>query len=231
MRYKNNDSIKEIDIYFDEIKKTQPLTREEERTLAKKIQQGDKASLDKLVTANLKYVVNVAKAYRNSGVPFTDLVAEGNLGLIRAAEKFDTKYNTKFISYAVWWIKAAIKDCIEKYRPNNDDFDIDDYVIKNLTEDDYYEDSTINEKDKDNLSDLKSMHNSIDALFDVLKEREIKILKMYFGLDTKEMTLDEIGREMHLTNERVRQIKQKAMDKLRVAALTSVEYNELKSLY
>lgn len=231
MRYKNYDSVKEIDIYFNEIKKTKPLTREEEKELSRKIQQGDKASLDKLVTANLKYVVNVAKSYRNTGVPFTDLVAEGNMGLIRAAEKFDASYNTKFISYAVWWIKAAINECIAKYRPNKDDFDVEDYVMKNLTEDGFCTESTINEEYKDSLENVKSMGNSLEALFDVLKEREVKILKMYYGLESDEMTLDEIGKEMNLTNERVRQIKQKAMDKLRVAALTSVEYNELRNLY
>lgn len=231
MRYKNYESIKEIDYYFNEVKNTQPLSREEERELSKKIQEGDKASLDKLVTANLKYVISVAKTYRDSGVPFGDLVAEGNLGLIRAAEKFDGTKGIKFISYAVWWIRASIKECIAKYRPNKDDFDVDDYVFKSLTEDCWDDSCVINEEYEDKLADIKTMGNSLSVLFDVLKEREIKILKMYYGLDNKEMTLDEIGAEMHLTNERVRQIKQKAMDKLRVAALTNIEYDELKNLY
>ena len=119
MKLKKYEKLEEIDSYFSEIKKYKHLTNAEEKELAEKIKQGDEKALNKLVTSNLKFVVNIAKAYRKSGVPFSDLISEGNVGLMKAAKKFDGNKNIRFISYAVWWVKNSIQECIEEYQQKN----------------------------------------------------------------------------------------------------------------
>src|SRR5438876_368715 len=146
-----------LDQYLREISQYPLITREEEVTLAQRIKQQDPEALDKLVRSNLRFVVSVAKKYQNQGVSLSDLINEGNLGLIRAAHKFDETKGIKFISYAVWWIRLA-----------------------------------------------------------TLKEREARILRLYFGLEGQEpMTLEEIGSQLGITRERVRQLKEKALARLR----------------
>ena len=102
------EKLDEIDKYFLDVKKYKPLSKKEEFDLADKIQQGDEEALQKLVNANLRFVVTIAKQYRNNGVCFSDLISEGNIGLMRAASKFDRNRGVKFISYAVWWIRSSI---------------------------------------------------------------------------------------------------------------------------
>lgn len=222
----------EIDSYFNEIKDTKPLRPDEERELSKRIQKGDKKALDKLVKANLKFVVNYAKQYRKSGVPFSDLISEGNLGLIKAAEKYDGQKGVKFISYAVWWIRNSIQECIERYNSQGDEVNADDYVFDNSIAENYeYSSQIVNDEFENELMDIQSREATIAELMKTLKKREIKILSLYFGLyDGKEMTLDEIGQEMDLTKERVRQIKDKALVKLKVNALSSDEFETFKEL-
>lgn len=222
----------EIDTYFEEIKKYQPLSAREEKKLAKKIKKGDKEALDKLVKANLKFVVNYAKQYRRSGVPFTDLISEGNIGLIKAAQKFDETKGVKFISYAVWWIRNSIQECIEKYLGNPEEVNCDSYTFDNCNSSDYeWSSQMVNNEFEEELSDLQSREVTVSELMKTLKKREAKILALYFGLyDGKEMTLDEIGQEMDLTKERVRQIKDKALVKLKVNALSSDEFYTFKEL-
>lgn len=227
------EKLDEIDSYFEDIRKYRPLTSREEKELAKKIRNGDKDALNKLVNANLKFVVNFAKQYRKSGVPFSDLISEGNIGLIKAAEKFDETKGVKFISYAVWWVRNAIIECIEKFNGNTEEVNADLYTFDNHNNISEYEYSSqmVNNEFEEELANLQSRKDTISELMKSLKEREIKILSLYFGLyDGKEMTLDEIGAEMNLTMERVRQIKDKAMVKLKVNALASDEFYTFKEL-
>lgn len=228
-RYEHLD---EIDSYFDEIKKYKPLSRKQESILAKKIQEGDENALNTLIKANLKFVVNIAKMYRKSGVPFSDLISEGNVGLIRAAKKFDGERNIKFISYAVWWIKNSIQECIDDYNQDNNEVNVDFFNIEKQTKEVYeYEMQNINNEYEDNIVNLQSRNSAIEDLLSCLQEREKKIIILYFGLyNNKEHTLDEIGNEMSLTNERIRQIKDKSLVKLRVAALSSNEFDIFQNL-
>lgn len=235
MKYNNNDNIKEIDTYFYDIKDSNPLSREEERELARRIQDGDEAALNKLVSANLKFVVSVAKKYKGTGVPFADLISEGNLGLIKAAGKYDGREDVKFTSYAVWWIRAAIQECINAYNPALSTVNVDEYVINNTTQDDDMgscgDGRLISNNYEDDYILNQSREDTINELLSVLVDREVEVIKMYFGLgDGDEMTLTEIGDVMNLTNERVRVIKDKALVKLKSAALMSDDFGAIKAL-
>ena len=214
------EHIQELSTYFNDIQNIRRLTRREEQILSEKIQKGDEQALNKLVYHNLRFVVNIAKNYRNSNVPFADIISEGNLGLIRAAHKFDSTKGVKFISYAVWWIKNSINECIEKYNRDNETLSYDDYTINKCTDlDNKFE--QINEDFEEKINNIQSRKDAIESLMKCLHEREIKILTLFFGLNGgKEMTLEEVGKEMCLTNERVRQIKDSALSKLKCEVLT-----------
>ena len=257
-----------LDQYLREISQYPLITREDEVVLAKRIHLGCQLSLDKLVRSNLRFVVSVAKKYQNQGVSLSDLINEGNLGLIRAAHKFDETKGIKFISYAVWWIRQAILQALaEQSRivrvPLNragtlhrigkrsssllqelgreptveeiaEGMDISrEEVAKTLSisqshlsldapltpgEDnkllDYIPDTQNPGPDDETFE--RALSESIDEVLETLKEREAKILRLYFGLEGKEpMTLEEIGGMMGITRERVRQIKEKALARLR----------------
>ena len=214
------EHVQELSTYFNDIQNIRRLTRREEQILSEKIQKGDEQALNKLVYHNLRFVVNIAKNYRNSNVPFADIISEGNLGLIRAAHKFDSTKGVKFISYAVWWIKNSINECIEKYNRDNETLSYDDYTINKCTDlDNKFE--QINEDFEEKINNIQSRKDAIESLMKCLHEREIKILTLFFGLNGgKEMTLEEVGKEMCLTNERVRQIKDSALTKLKCEVLT-----------
>lgn len=214
------EHVQELSTYFNDIQNIRRLTRREEQILSEKIQKGDEQALNKLVYHNLRFVVNIAKNYRNSNVPFADIISEGNLGLIRAAHKFDSSKGVKFISYAVWWIKNSINECIEKYNRDNETLSYDDYTINKCTDlDNKFE--QINEDFEEKINNIQSRKDAIESLMKCLHEREIKILTLFFGLNGgKEMTLEEVGKEMCLTNERVRQIKDGALSKLKCEVLT-----------
>ena len=230
---KKYEHIEELDQYFEEVKKYKKrLTREEEIQLAYKIQDGDKDALDTLVKHNLRFVVSVAKKYRaKTDVSFADLISEGNIGLIKAAQKFDPTRKIKFSSYAVWWIKASINECIDKYKGNIECKFVDDYQYINLTDkDNLYND--VNEEFEKKMNNLQSRRSAIEDLIKCLEERERKIILLFFGLcdGGKEMNLEEISKEMCLTKERVRQIKDMALVKLKCEALCSDEYETYKEL-
>ena len=214
------EHIQELSTYFNDIQNIRRLTRREEQILSEKIQKGDEQALNKLVYHNLRFVVNIAKNYRNSNVPFADIISEGNLGLIRAAHKFDSTKGVKFISYAVWWIKNSINECIEKYNRDNETLSYDDYTINKCTDLDHKFEQ-INEDFEEKINNIQSRKDAIESLMKCLHEREIKILTLFFGLNGgREMTLEEVGKEMCLTNERVRQIKDSALSKLKCEVLT-----------
>ena len=225
------EKLDEIDKYFLDVKKYKPLSKKEEFDLADKIQQGDEEALQKLVNANLRFVVTIAKQYRNTGVCFSDLISEGNIGLMRAASKFDRNRGVKFISYAVWWIRSSINEYINSLNKYSA-VSCDDVTLNNHVKTEYeYSANLINEEFENEMSDMQSRNASIDDLLQSLETRERKILTLYFGLyGNKESTLEEIGQEMQLTKERVRQIKDKAMVKLKCAALMSDEFEVYKNI-
>lgn len=225
-KVKGNNYEAEIDGYFDSLKIYKQLTREEEQELAKRIQKGDNKALNKLVEHNLRFVINIAKCYRDRGVTFSDLISEGNLGLIHAARKFNPNKNIKFISYAVWWIRCYINDFIEEHT-NTAEFSTDSYQNYQYCED------MINEKFEEDLNNLNDRKSTIAELLVCLKERERNIIQMSFGLNgEKEMTLDEISKKTDLSMERVRQIKDCAIMKLKceVLSLPPNEFKEIKML-
>jgi RNA polymerase primary sigma factor len=256
-----------LDKYLQEIGKEELITVEEEVELAQRIRKGDREALEKLTRANLRFVVSVAKQYQNQGLSLPDLINEGNLGLIRAAEKFDETRGFKFISYAVWWIRQSILQALaEQSRivrlPLNQVGALNK-INKALAkfEQEYERTPTpeelaeILELPKEKVMDtlrVSGRHVSMDAPFvegednslvDVLEnqdspvadgklineslkkeieralatltERERDIIRYFFGLGCPEKTLEEIGEEFGLTRERVRQIKEKAIRRLR----------------
>lgn len=257
-----------LDKYLQEIGKEDLITVEEEVELAQRIRKGDQAALEKLTRANLRFVVSVAKQYQNQGLSLPDLINEGNLGLIKAAEKFDETRGFKFISYAVWWIRQSILQALaEQARivrlPLNKIGSIN--KINNTfarLEQEFQREPTFNEiaealdiapKDVKEALKISSRHVSMDAplkadeentLYDVLlhsesespdshllddslrreierslstlSPREADIVRLYYGLNGEPpYSLEEIGKLFNLTRERVRQIKEKAIKRLR----------------
>ncbi len=260
-----------LDQYLKEISNYPLIDRDEEARLAKAIHAGVEAALDKLVRSNLRFVVSVAKKYQNQGVPLPDLINEGNLGLIRAAHKFDETKGIKFISYAVWWIRQAILQALAEqsrivrvplnragalHRIGRRSSSLLQELGREPTVEEIAEELEISRDEVERTLAISQSHLSLDApvtlgednrLLDYLpdqlavgpedeayehalketveealsslKEREAKILRLYFGLDDNEpMTLEEIGSLMGITRERVRQIKEKALSRMRHAS-------------
>jgi RNA polymerase primary sigma factor len=257
-----------LDQYLRDISVFPLITRDDEVELAQKIRAGDQEALDKLVRSNLRFVVSVAKKYQNQGVSLSDLINEGNLGLIRAAHKFDETKGIKFISYAVWWIRQAILQALAEqsrivrvplnragtlHRIGKRASVLLQELGREATHAEIAEGMDITEEEVARTMSISQTHLSLDApmspgednrlldylpdtesptldeetfdkaltesIHDVLrglKEREAKILRLYFGLDGAEpMTLEEIGEVLNITRERVRQIKEKALSRLR----------------
>ena len=256
-----------LDKYLQEIGHEELLSVDEEVELAQKIKKGDRRALERLTRANLRFVVSVAKQYQNQGLSLPDLINEGNVGLIKAAEKFDETRGFKFISYAVWWIRQSILQAIAEQsrivrlplnqvgsvnkinrelnkfeqeherRPSVDE--IADRI--NLPEDKIEEAMKVNNRhvsmdapfvdgEDNSLLDVladndmpmadkalvqESLRKEIDRAIELLNDREQKVVRAFFGIGTPEMTLEEIGDKYNLTRERVRQIKEKAIRRLR----------------
>lgn len=218
-----------LDIYFNEVKNIKKLTVEEENELCRRIKEGDNEALNKLVESNLRFVVSVAKQYRGRGVPFSDLISEGNMGLITAAKRYDPSPGYKFISYAVWWIKNSIQAYIDGMDKS---CEYDDCLEQYVDVDYEYTSSLINDDYDTCLCDIEYRDNKVDEMVDALGERERRILTLYFGLGgERQFTLDEIGSELNLTGERVRQIMDMAIVKIRCGMLTCDDFDGLKSIY
>lgn len=232
---KSYGGLPDLKSYYSDINKYQPLSRDEEIKVGRRIRKGDLGAKDRLITSNLKFVVDVAKKYYNSGVPFPDLIAEGNIGLMRAADKFDERKGFKFISYAIWWIRQSIQECI-KNRTVNSFISLPETSSGETMCEDY---ESVNEVNKNEylFSDIEEAYEQdvidnqkrvISKLLDKLSDREKNIISDYFGLnDTNELTLDEIGEKYHLTNERVRQIKEKALRKMRSEVLLINDFSKI----
>ena len=256
-----------LDKYLQEIGREELISVEEEVELAQRIRRGDRKALEKLTRANLRFVVSVAKQYQNHGLSLPDLINEGNLGLIKAAEKFDETRGFKFISYAVWWIRQSILQAIaEQSRivrlPLNQVGSVNKINrIYHLFEQENERRPSVNELaslvdlpeekiedalkvntrhvsvdapfidgEENSLLDIlpnsdapmadtelvmESLRNEINRALLTLNERERHIIEAFFGINQPEMTLEEIGEKFGLTRERVRQIKEKAIRRLR----------------
>ncbi len=256
-----------LDKYLQEIGREDLISVEEEVELAQRIKKGDQVALEKLTRANLRFVVSVAKQYQNQGLSLPDLINEGNLGLIKAAEKFDETRGFKFISYAVWWIRQSILQALaeqsrivrlplnqvgslnkinkaySKFEQQNerkpspeelaDQLELPaDKVADTLRvsgrhisvdapfvegEDNSLLDVLVNNDSPNADKTLinESLAREIERALATLTERESDIIKLFFGIGCQEMTLEEIGERFGLTRERVRQIKEKAIRRLR----------------
>ena len=256
-----------LDKYLQEIGRKDLITVDEEVELAQKIKQGDQAALDKLVSANLRFVVSVAKQYQNQGLSLPDLIDEGNLGLIKAAQKFDETRGFKFISYAVWWIRQSILQALaeqsrivrlplnqvgslnkigkalQRFEQENERRPSPAELAEQLDvpvekiadpmkvsgrhvsvdapfvdgEDNSLLDVLPNEDSPmaDSSLTQESLSKEVNRALEQLNPRERDILKMFFGIGCQEMTLEEIGAKFDLTRERVRQIKEKAIRRLK----------------
>lgn len=223
----NNEKFNEISKYCESIKDSKALTREEERELAELIKKGDNTALNKLVTSNLKYVVRIAKRYVWTNIPIYDLISEGNLGLITAAKNFNPSFGTKFITYADRWIRQSIAEYVKNYNLDTEFTGADDYVFDNEVDVDLIDDEF-----EERVHSIQSREDAVNELMTCLSKRENEVLTAYFGLNGKEQqTLEEIGKTMSLTQERVRQIKDKCIEKLQYKAVSSNKYSEFKDLY
>ncbi len=257
-----------LDKYLQEIGRVNLITADEEVLLAQKIKQGDKLALEKLTNANLRFVVSVSKQYQNQGLTLPDLINEGNLGLIKAAQRFDETRGFKFISYAVWWIRQSILQALaeqsrivrlplnkigsinkinkahakleQKFEREPNPEEIADLL--EITEREIKEsmknagrhismDAPLIQDEDNNLYDVlkmdesktpetellyESLRKEIERAISTLTTREADVIRLYFGLNgTHPMTLEEIGEKFDLTRERVRQIKEKAIRRLK----------------
>ena len=263
-----SDANRSLSKYLQEISRFEPLSPTREVELAIKVKQGDRLALKELTEANLRFVVSVAKDYQGQGLPLTDLINEGNLGLIKAAERFDETRGFKFISYAVWWIRQSILQALAEHSrivrlplnrvgtiskinkaaerleqefersPRADELakqlemkpnEVND--AQRISRRHHSLDTPFSDEDKNCLLDvipdhatqepdqelqMDSLQEEVAAALDTLKDREREVIKMYFGIShSYALTLNEIGEEFGLTRERVRQIKEKAIRRLR----------------
>jgi RNA polymerase primary sigma factor len=256
-----------LEKYLSEIGREELLSSDEEVELAQRIRKGDSKALERLTKANLRFVVSVAKQYQNQGLSLPDLINEGNLGLIKAAEKFDETRGFKFISYAVWWIRQSILQAIaeqsrivrlplnqvgsvnkinrmlSKFEQENERRPSVDEISEqtDLPQDKVGEamlasnrhvsvDAPFVDGEDNSLLDIlvndnapmadrqlvvESLRTEIDSVLKILTERERRVVTAFYGIGQPEMTLEEIGNKYGLTRERVRQIKEKAIRRLR----------------
>jgi RNA polymerase primary sigma factor len=261
------DNNRSLSKYLEEIGQYEPLAPKEEIALAQRVKQGDRLALKKLTEANLRFVVSVAKDYQGQGLPLTDLINEGNLGLIKAAERFDETRGFKFISYAVWWIRQSILQALAEHsrivrlplnrvgtiskikkasdrlaqklerKPTEEEIAIEldmkpeeIHASMRISKPHQSLDASIRVDEKNALMDIiedeaqdspdkelmdESLKKEIRDALDTLKDREREVIQMYFGIDKDNaLTLNEIGKKFNLTRERVRQIKEKAINRL-----------------
>jgi len=268
-RYRDED--KSLDLYLREIGETPLITADEEVELAKRIKNGDHSALEKLTKANLRFVVSVAKQYQNQGLSLADLINEGNIGLIKAAKRFDETRGFKFISYAVWWIRQAILQALAEqsrivrlplnrvgtlHKIGKVSSSLEQEYGREPSPDEIAKELALTTLEVSDTLKISNTHLSLDApfsssedncLMDVLEDelqpapdgalldeslrveisralrtlspREAQVINLYFGLThEKPLTLEEIGVRFGLTRERVRQIKEKAIRRLRHAS-------------
>lgn len=229
--FKVSDYEQSTGAYLKEIGGFKPLTKQDEMKLWRRLKKNpeDYEAKNKLIYSNLKFVVSVANSYKGRGLSMSDLVAEGNVGLLKAYSKFDPKKDVKFISYSVHWIRQSILEAIEKRNGiDGEDLPLDYENQERDVDDDYIESENtpnlisqfIENEDDTEIERLRKQKEALAVLFSGLTDREQEIITRYFGLGkNKPETLDEIGKTFSLTKERVRQIKEDAMKKLRSHAV------------
>lgn len=233
-----NDFTETVRVYYDDLKKYKPLTKAKERRLLKKCKKGNLKAKNEILEANLRFVFDIAKHYTGRGVPISELISDGNMGLLRAIEKFDESNDVKFISYAVWWIRQAMLESIKKrnainfveIEPNTDnDSSMDKKFIEDDEDDASFNEDFSNENDEKSKEVTDNQRNIITSLIGTLSDRERDIVENYYGInDKKELTLTDIGKKYNLSSERVRQIKLNAIRKLRSKILL---YDDLEDLF
>jgi RNA polymerase primary sigma factor len=222
-----NDFERSSQTYFKEISEFKPLSREEEFSLWERYRKNnDIGARDKLIKSNLKFVASVARNYQGLGLSYADLIAEGNCGLLKAIDKFDYEKGYKTISYSVWWIRQSILEALKERAGIEGDSLPQDFEKQNPYDDDEQETDDLIESEyiANNYDELKTeeIKKVISSLIDCLNDREQYVISEYFGLNAEEgKTLEEIGNSINLTKERVRQIKEKALKKLRSEALNN----------
>ena len=224
-----NDFTETVRVYYDDLKKYKPLTKAKEKRLLKKCKKGNLKAKNEILEANLRFVFDIAKHYTGRGVPISELISDGNMGLLRAIEKFDESKDVKFISYAVWWIRQAMLESIKKknainfveIEPNTDnDTSMDKKLIEDDEDDVSFNNDFSNENDEKEREIKIEQKNIVIKLLNVLDERERDVIESYYGInDKKELTLTDIGKKYNLSSERVRQIKKKGLMKLRTKML------------
>jgi RNA polymerase primary sigma factor len=254
--------------YWNEVKNCKPLTRAEEHALARRVRHGDRQARDKLVTANLRFVVSVAKRFTGSGLSLLELISEGNIGLIEAAQRFDERCGNKFITYAVWWIRQSILKAVNRHshivsQPTNQvndlkivernrdglnqqlgrastvaevagvaglsrervdralvaakrDMSLDGFLFEEDEQTAALSRFAVKETPLEETIDQAELVSTLRRCLAVLDKREQRIMRWYFGLDQQiPMTLEQVGKGHGLTRERVRQIRDGALEKLR----------------
>ena len=231
-----NDFNTTVQTYYSNLKKFKPISREKEKELFKLIKNNDNVQAkQQIIESHLKFVFNVAKKYKGKGIPLEDLISEGNIGLAKAIEKFDNEKDIKFISYAVWWIRQSIQECLNKrskvvFNEVSEEENIKVITCENEETDDdiVYCYETTSEYD-DVMSELnESKQYVIKKMLKKLPVRGQKIITYYYGLDGKEeKNLEEIGQELGITKERVRQIKEQCLKILRSEILMIDNYEDL----
>ena len=257
-----------LSTYFREVGAYRLLSRDEELAVGRRVRAGDESAITELVCANLRFVISIAKRYQNQGVALSDLINEGNVGLLRAARKYDDAKGVKFISYAVWWVRQAIVQALSEYAhtvripvarvsllhritvatnalrhelgreptrlevAESLDMGVDDMIEAiPIGQAELSLDAPLLDNDDGRLLDIlvgedsnppdedvgtDDLSSSIEEALSHLRDREAKVLRLYFGFGGNEpMTLEEIGQQMGVTRERVRQIKERALGKLR----------------
>ena len=214
-------------LYFTEISKFKSLSIDEELSLWERYKKNnDLKAKEKIITSNLKFVASVAKNFQGRGLSYSDLIAEGNCGLLRAIDKFDYKKGYKTISYSVWWIRQSILEALkERNNLNGDELPLD-YEKQNYSDDDDVSLTIISKNNEFIIEESEDEYikkeriKIVSKLMDVLTKKEKNIIIKYYGLNNvKPLTLEEIGKEIGLTKERVRQIIVKIFKKLRAEAL------------
>jgi len=269
LKYRDED--RSLDLYLREIGETPLINAAEEVRLARRIKQGDAKALENLTKANLRFVVSVAKKYQNQGLSLADLINEGNIGLIKAAKRFDETRGFKFISYAVWWIRQAILQALAEqsrivrlplnrvgtlHKIGKMSSRLEQYLGRVPSPNEIAKELELSEGEVSDTLKISNSHLSLDApfstsednsLIDILEDefqpspdesllshslrieiekalhsltpREAEVINLYFGLNSeKALTLEEIGARFSLTRERIRQIKEKAIRRLRHAS-------------
>lgn len=235
-----NDFNQTVKLYYDDLKKYKPLTKAKEKKLIKLCKKGNLKAKNTIIESNLRFVFNIAKRYTGRGVSIDDLISEGNLGLIRAIDKFDETKNVKFISYAIWWIRQAMLESIQKRKQLNN-FEINpnesnaNMIEAKISDDEdekisFHETNFSNEKEEKNKEKNAYHKEIVNNLLNVLSKREKEIIQSFYGLNNKnELSLTEIGEQYNLSIERVRQIKIKGLRKIRSNIMLYKDFEEILS--